>query len=228
MRSLALASLSLAVPVHAQERAELVAEPDDATRLRRWLEVRAERSEDRWAAGLAIANGALCVGAAVGLRLGIDDAPETGWASVALVGVGLLSAAQGIAMWVLPSRARLDVNALPSGPWTERDVGRFEGLLRDAARSARERRRRRLFSGTGLALAAASGIPLLATSDAGSARGRGMGYGVLGGLAIVGLVYVVSGLFESPAEADWREYRRGLMPLEVSQRPRAEGLGVRF
>jgi len=77
-------------PAEAQDRAVLQEEPDDEQRLRRWLEVRAERSGRRWAAGLAIGNAGLGFGAATALRVA-SDSPEAHWASIALVGVGFLS-----------------------------------------------------------------------------------------------------------------------------------------
>jgi len=117
---------------------------------------------------------------------------------------------------------------LPERPLTEREIGRYEALLELDARRARDRRRRSVFGGLGLALASGAGIPLLATSDVGSERGRGIGHGLLGGLLITGLVYLVSGLFESAEEADWREYRRGLAPAPTARRVRPHGLGVTF
>lgn len=224
----AMASWLMVSPaaVEAQDRAVLQEEPDDEQRLRRWLEVRAERSGRRWAAGLAVGNAALGFGAATVLRLA-SDAPEAQWAAVGLVGIGFLSLAQGIAMFIAPDRAAEDFRRLPQRPLTEREIGRYEALLELDARNARDRRRRSVFGGLGLALASGVGIPLLATSDVGSERGRGIGHGLLGGLLITGLVYLVSGLFESAAEADWREYRRGLAPAPTA-RVRPHGLGVAF
>ena len=90
------------------------------------------------------------------------------------------------------------------------------------------RRRRALIGGAGLVLACAAGIPIVATRDVGSSGGRSIGYGVLGATLVAGLIYMASGLFEGPAEADWREYRRGLMPQRATSRVRFEGLGIRF
>lgn len=213
--------------VEAQDRAVLQEEPDDEQRLRRWLQVRADRSGRRWAAGLAVGNAGLSLGAATALRLA-SDAPEAQWASIALVGIGFLSLTQGIVMFIAPDRAADDLRTLPERPLTEREIGRYEGLLELDARRARDRRRRSVFGGLGLALASAAGIPLLATSDVGSERGRGVGHGLLGGLLITGLVYLVSGLFESAEEADWREYRRGLAPAPSARGVRPHGLGVAF
>ena len=211
----------------AQDRAVLQVEPDTEVRLRRWLEVRAERSGRRWAGSLAIANGAACFGSALGIRLA-GDSDEGEWASVALVGVGFLSLAQGMALILLPDRAAEDLRALPERPLTERELGRFEAILELDARRAHDRRYRSVFGGAGLALAAGAGIPVLASTDVGGDRGRGLGYGLLSGLFITGLVYLVSGLFESAEEADWREYRRGLAPAPTSRGVRAHGLGVAF
>lgn len=218
----------MAVPsarAEGQDRAVLQAEPDSEARLRRWLAVRAERGARRWAGGLAIANGALASGAAAAIRLA-SDAPEGEWASVALVGVGLLSLAQGVALLLLPDRAAEDLRALPARPLTEREIGRLEGIFELDARRAGDRRRRAVLGGIGLTLAAGVGVPVLASSDVGSERGRGIGYGILGGLCVTGLVYLVSALFESAEEADWREYQQGLAP--VARRVRLHGLGVAF
>ena len=227
MVALAIWSVLPSAWAEAQDRAVLQVEPDDEARLRRWMEVRADRADRRWSGGLAVANGGLGLGAAITLRLG-TSAPEAEWASVALAGVGVLSLAQGLALLLAPNRAMEDFRALPQRSLTARELGRYEGILGESARRAADRRRRSVIAGAGLAIAGAVAIGLLATSDVGTERGRGIGHGLLGALLITGLVYVVSGLFESPAEADWREYRRGLAPAPTARGPRPHGLGVIF
>lgn len=222
-----LALMNVTTEVAAQDRAVLVGEPDDEVRIRRWLEIRAERGDRRLAASFALGNGILAAGVGAGLRLRFDTAEAT-WGSVALLAVGVVSLAQGIILLATPNRARQDLEGLPERTLTEREIGRYEAVLRDAARGGRARRRRALIGGGALVLAPIVCIPIVATSEVGSSDGRSVGYGVMGAALVAGLIYMASGLFEGSVEADWREYRRGLMPQRSTSRVQFEGLGIRF
>ena len=230
--AIAVLWLGLSRPAAAQQlEDQLVEEPDDETRLRAWIHIRARRSERRLSSIIGLAGGLATAGAAIPYRLTIGEDADAGtWLSVALIGSGLLSASAGLAGLLLPNIAKDDDIALPDRPLTEREIGRLEGRLRLEAQLARQTRYLQLFSAVAVTLTGGAAFPLVATEARFNATDRLVGYAVAGGLVVAGVISLITSLFESEAEADWNEYQRGLMPAEFTPRVQvsATGFGVVF
>lgn len=229
-------SFLVAAPVRAQEASLLQREDDDEVRLRRWMAVRAARSPDsEWVAGIAIPFGALAIGGGITLaalqdELGLTNHDLTA-PCAAIVGLGVVEIALGILALTIPNSPRDEYREIPERPLTEREIGRLEGLLRLEARNAELGRTLSLWLGGGLAVGGLAAIPLVAVFPPSDQFQVSLSWGIAGAFALTGLLTFVVALFESPSEADWREYRQGLMPREtpqVSLVPTGDGFAVLF
>lgn len=227
-----VASSTAPLEAHAQNTSTLESEADDELRLRRWMEVRARRaSEASWVPPLTIGIGSLAVGAGIAVPfLTADERVEFSWLHVVLIGVGLVDVGLGIATALAPDLARHDLEALPSGPLTQRQIGRLEAMLEADARTAERGRVTSAWLGGGAAVAGLAVLPLVAAFPPANEEDLVTAYAVAGSTALLGLTTLLTALFESPEEADWREYRQGLMPSvpQARIRPTFGGFRVEF
>jgi hypothetical protein len=227
------AVLSPPRPAKAQDAAMLQREDDDEERLRRWMAVRASRSPDTgWFGGVAIGMGALAIGAGIAVPVLVNDAElNLTLPSVGLIALGAVEIGLGVVMLVAPNVPRDEYHRIPTGPLSEREIGRLEGLIRHDAELAAFGRQMLMWSGIGFAVGGLGAMPVVALEPPSSVVDLSLSWGFAGASAFIGVLYVIMSLFETPQEGDWRDYQRGLMPREtpqISVRPTGNGFAVNF
>ncbi|MDQ3033883.1 MAG: hypothetical protein M3Y87_15815 [Myxococcota bacterium] len=232
--ALALLTCVVATAIHpaaAQDAAILQREDDDEERLRRWMAVRAARSpEVGWLGGVAIGAGALAVAGGIAIPA-LTEQPSLTLPSVGLVVVGALEIGLGVFLVLAPNIARDEYRRIGDGPLTEREIGRLEGLLRHDADFARMQREMTMGLGIAMLAGGVAALPVVALDPPPTELDAGLSWGIAAGASLIGLLYLVMSLFESPAESDWRDYRNDLMPQEepqVSVLPTGNGIAVMF
>ncbi|MEM9071560.1 MAG: hypothetical protein AAGE52_23840 [Myxococcota bacterium] len=205
-------------------------ESDDERRLRSWLALRAERSRPGRDIGLASAGAVGFVSAGIGVRLA-DDTLESTITAGAFVGAGAVLLALAVARGASSDIDGADLARLPARALSPRELGYFEGRLQLQAQLARRRRFRRRFVGGAYILTGIAAAALVASGEDRRRRVDTIAYAASAGIGVVGLVFLITSFFESSAEADWREYREGLMPRPtagVRWHVSPTGFGARF
>ncbi len=177
-----------------------------------------------------MALGVLLVGGGISAAAFQSDT-DVNLQPASLVGIigGAIDIGLGLFVTFAPNLARDDYRAIPDRRLTERELGRLEGVLRNDAQLGEYMRSFSRWLGAGMGLGGLGALPVLALSASGSSQT--VEWLVSGGVALSGIIFFITSLFESPAEADWREYRRGLMPRETPQIsfvPTGDGFAITF
>ncbi|HEY8429746.1 MAG TPA: hypothetical protein VIL20_15285 [Sandaracinaceae bacterium] len=204
-------------------------DPERLARLEAWLEaLAAHDARDALLSGtLGLVAGAL--GAAAGTWVWSDDLFGTAPFGRPMVGSLLLAAggmSLGLGVYSLAATPR-SVSRLAryrraaEAGMTPEALAAFEGELRAEAEVARTERWVSLAVGTGIALAGATIGILSASLDGLQELDRLYGVLVGGAYGVIGIVFAVASLFDSPAETALHEY-------EAGRSPRASGPTVRF
>lgn len=200
-------------------------QPDDEQRMRHWLRVRGDGGRGRAftiAVGFAVPA---MLGGYGAYHLAGDRDPLLGRVTL---GLGILSLAGPIAALVLPDYPQLDSENLPERPLTEREIGRFEGMLQSEARRGRSLRIAGGISG-GLHLVAGSLALGLSLRSGENFLDSPAELGAYTGIMLGGVLNLISSFFRSKSEKIWDGYRSGEIQVE-SARVRFSGdhLSVTF
>ncbi|GAB5541989.1 MAG: hypothetical protein SangKO_017490 [Sandaracinaceae bacterium] len=216
---LALVAAALPHAAHAQDASLMVRDRDDESRIRAWMAVRASRAGDQGlVAGLAISAGVVGLGG--GATIAILQDESFGFSGLTLNAVALFvvgAYALGIGVFAAVSSNLLldDFARMGSDPLTEREIGAFEEILRQDAQRANQMRLLSGFAGGGLVLGGLAAMPVLAAFPPLDTFDQTVGWTIAGACVGLGILSMIMAAFETPAEADWREYREGLRPRDV-------------